>query len=99
MKSSISQLNKVYFWDVDFAKLDKSKSKRLIIERVINLGNLSEIKLLREIYTADEIRQTLCNLNYLDPKTLNFGSLLFNIPKTRFKCYIKKSSAHKPWNY
>lgn len=90
MESSVNQLNKAYFWDVDFNKLDKSKSRRLIIERVMNLGNLSDIQLIRQLYTEDEIIQTICNLKFLDPKTLNFVSLLFNIPKTRFKCYIKK---------
>ena len=99
MADSLSQLSKVYFWDVDFHKLDKSKSMRLIIERVINLGNLSDLRLIRKIYTEDEIRQTICNLNYLDPKTLNFASLLFNIPKTSFKCYTKKQSVPTPWNY
>ena len=99
MESSLAQLNKVYFWDVDFSNLEKSKSMRLIIERVINLGNLSDILLIKKIYTEDEIKQTLCNLDYLDPKTLNFASLLFNIPKTRFKCYIKKRSVPTPWNY
>ena len=99
MTDSLSQLNKAYFWDVDFDKLDKTKSRRLIIERVINLGNLSELKLIRSIYTDTEIVQTICNLNYLDSKTLNFVSLLFNIPKTRFKCYTKKQSVPTPWKY
>jgi hypothetical protein len=99
MESTLNQLNRAYFWDVDFNKLDKTKSMRLIIERIMSLGNLSDIILIRKIYTEDEIRQTICNLKYLDPKTLNFVSLLFNIPKTRFKCYIKKQSVHIPWNY
>ena len=93
----LEQLNKAYFWDVDFNKLDKIKSMRLIIERVINLGNLKDIQLIRQLYTEEEIKQTICNLNYLDPKTLNFASLLFNIPKTRFKCYTKKQSVPTPW--
>jgi len=97
MTDCLSQLNKAYFWDVDYTKLDKTKSRRLIIERVINLGNLSDLKLIRSIYTDTEIVQTICNLNYLDSKTLNFASLLFKIPKTRFKCYTKKQSVPTPW--
>jgi hypothetical protein len=99
MESTLNQLNKAYFWDVDFNKLDKTKSMRLIIERIMSLGNLNDINLIRKIYTEDEIRQTICSLKYLDPKTLNFASLLFNIPKTRFKCYTKKQSVRIPWNY
>jgi len=99
MESILNQFNKAYFWDVDFDKLNKSRSGRLIIERIINLGNLHDIHILKKIYSEEEIKRTLCNLAYLDPKTLNFASLLFNIPKTRFKCYIKKQSAPIPWNY
>lgn len=99
MEFSLNQLNKAYFWDVDFNKLEKYKSMRLVIERVINLGNLEDIRLIQKIYSEHEIRETLCKLNYLDPKTLNFASLLFNIPKTRFKCYTKKQSVQKPWTY
>lgn len=99
MPALIEQLNKAYFWDVDIAKIDEEKSKRLIIERVINYGNLHEIKLIKEFYGIKEIRSTLCKLNYIDPKTLNFISLLFHVPKTKFKCYTRKQLTNQPWNY
>jgi hypothetical protein len=34
----------------------------------------------------------------IDPKTLNFVSLLLHIPKTRFKCHIKKQLINQPWS-
>jgi hypothetical protein len=99
MGSSLNQLNKAYFWDVDFNKLEKYKSMRLVIERVINLGNLDDLQLIKEIYSEQEIKETLCKLKYIDPKTLNFSSLFFKIPKTRFRCYTKKQSVQISWNY
>ena len=99
MPALIEQLNKAYFWDVELAKIDSEKSKRLIIERVINYGNLGEIKLIKEFYGIKEIRSTLYKLNYIDPKTLNFISLLFHVPKTKFKCYTRKQLTNQPWNY
>jgi len=99
MQELTKQLNKAYFWDTDTTELDAWQSKRLIIERIINFGNLREIKLIIEFYGTKEIKSTLCELNYIDPKTLNFISLLFNIPKTKFKCYIRKQLTSQPWNY
>lgn len=99
MENSLENLNKVYFWDIEFNTLDKKNSARLIIERIINLGNLDDIHLIKGIYSIDEIKSTLCNLKYMDPKTLNFASKLFNIPKTRFKCYTKKQPVLIHWNY
>ena len=99
MPALLEQLNKVYFWDTDFNKLEEYQSKRLIIERIMNYGNLHEIQLIKAFYGVEEIISTLCNLNYIDPKTLNFISLMFHIPKTKFKCYIRKQLTNQPWSY
>jgi len=95
----IHKINDAYFWDINIKTLDEIKSKRLIIERVANLGNLDEIKLLVNYYGKKELENTICNLNYLDPKTLNFFSLVFNIPKSNFKCFTRKQSKVQHWNF
>lgn len=95
----LQNINKAYFWDIDISSLDEIKSKRLIIERVANLGNLTEIKLLVDHYGKMELINTICNLNYIDPKTLNFFSLVFNIPKSSFKCFTRKQSKVQHWNF
>ncbi len=87
-----------YFWDVDVNKLDADKSKRLIIERVFSLGQIKEISVLIKLYGEKQITDTLSNLNYLDPKTLNFASKLFNTPKEKFKCFTKAQSNRLYWN-
>jgi hypothetical protein len=99
MPALLEQLDKAYFWDVDINQMDEVKSKRLIIERVINYGNLQEIQLVKNHYSVKEVKTILCDLNYIDPKTLNFISLLFHIPKTKFKCYTRKQLTAQPWSY
>jgi len=85
MSGFLEHINKAYFWDINPVNLDEVKSKGIIIKRVMNYGNLQEIQLVKEFYGVNEITTTLCNLNYIEPKTLNFVSLLFHIPKTKFK--------------
>jgi hypothetical protein len=92
------QINPIYFWDVNIAQMDDIKSKRLIIERVCSLGNLKEIKLLLNVYGKTEVISELCNLNYIDNKTLQFFSIIFNIPKKKFKCYRNKQLSHQHWS-
>ncbi|MEI6050162.1 MAG: hypothetical protein WCS03_14760 [Bacteroidota bacterium] len=70
----------------------------MIIERVFIFGNLKEIKFLIDYYGKKEIVEELCNLNYLDPKTLNFVSKLFNKPLESFKCYTRKQLMTQHWN-
>jgi hypothetical protein len=92
------QLKPQYFWDVDLLKLDVIEGKRLIIERVITLGTLKEINLIIEQYGKAEVIRVICNINYLDPKTVNFFSKLFNLPKRNFRCYTRRQLKPQHWN-
>lgn len=92
------KIRKELFWDVDSNSLDEHKNRRLIIERIFSLGNLQEIKQAIDYYGKKNVINTLRNLNYIDPKTLNFLSVIFNISKSNFKCYIRKQSSTQHWN-
>jgi hypothetical protein len=94
----IISLRKAYFWDLDRSDPDSEVSDRLIIERVFSLGDLKEIRMIIDYYGKKKTIEVLSSLNYLDPKTLNFVSKLFNRPRKRFKCYIRKLSTTQHWN-
>ena len=94
----LNLLNPQYFWDVDIRKLDSEKAKRFIIDRVFGLGKANEIKLVIEFYGSGTVADVLKNINYLDPKTLNFVSKLFNISLQSFKCYRRKQLTPPHWN-
>jgi hypothetical protein len=94
----IRSLKPQYFWDVDTSDNCIHISRRLIIERVFTFGNLKEIKHLINYYGKEVIVEELCNLNYLDPKTLNFVSKLFDKPKKSFRCYTRKQLIVQYWN-
>ena len=94
----ITRLNPQYFWDVDPLTLDENSSARLIIERVFTLGEIHEMNLLISFYGREKVMDVLCKLPYLDPKTLNFVSRLFNIPLKSFRCHRLKQSKPQHWN-
>ena len=94
----VKQLKPQYFWDVDLLKLNDIAATRLIIERVITLGTLKEIYLLIDRYGKAEITRIICNINYLDPKTCNFFSKLFNLSKRNFRCYTRRQLKPQHWN-
>ena len=50
-------------------------------------------------YGREEVERILLNLNFLDPKTLNFVSKFFNRPKSDFKCYTRKQLTVQHWDY
>ena len=87
MGTLLRKLNPVYFWDVDCAAMDEQTSKRMIITRVFERGSLHEIQLIQDFYGRDTIIATLTRQAYIDPKTLHFISVIYGIPKSKFKCY------------
>lgn len=97
-KKILKLIDPNYFWDVDFGRLDTNKSKRLIIERIFSLGRLEEMVALLHFYGTNEVFKTLSQINYLDPKTLNFVSMVFGKPKSSFKCYTRTHSNLQYWS-
>ena len=94
----IDKLNLNYFWDVDFSRYNGHPRERLIIERVFNLGSVEEINLVIDFYGRQRVIDVLLQVNYIDPKTLNFIAKLFRIPEKKFRCHKQKLLKNQHWN-
>lgn len=90
--ATLKNLSPHLFWDVDRTKLDLNKNKRLIIQRVFLRGDISDIKILLQLYDLDTIKEEIIKAGFLDKKTLKWASDFLNIPKTKFLCYVKELS-------
>jgi hypothetical protein len=89
---------KELFWDIDSTAIDVIKHKRIIIERVLTLGNLDEFKFLLNTYSPQTLVNEIEQIGYLDPKTLNFVVSFFNINKNKLRCYTRKQSTTQHWD-
>ena len=98
-KTAASIFSTNLFWDTDVTALDTKKHARYIIERVLLRGRLSDWFALVRLYGLEEIKQESMKLRYLDKVTLNFCSKLFNVPKSKFRCYNQPRSIQKLWPY
>lgn len=78
--------------------MDINRSKRLIVERIYSLGSIYEINLINDYYGEESVLEVLKNLNYIDPKTLNFISKLFNEPLQSFKCFTRTPLTARHWS-
>ncbi len=95
----ISQYTSALFWDIDIKTLSEEDHAGFIIRRVCMLGTWQDWTLLKSHYGIDKIKSELLQARYLDYKTLNYFSLIFNIPKEKFRCYSFQQLAPKHWNY
>jgi hypothetical protein len=95
----ISQLTPTLFWDTDISSISETEHAAFIIQRVCMLGTWNDWLLLKAGYGLQKIENELLNARYLDQKTLNYFSILFNIPKDKFRCSFFQPSAQKHWTY
>ena len=92
------KIRKELFWDVDPEKIDENTNRRMIIERVLNLGEIDEFLSLVQFYGRKILRDEITKIAYLDPKTLNFVISYFGINKKDLKCFTKKQSQEIHWH-
>ena len=94
----IAELKPQYFWDVDLSGLNEDSARRLIIERIFSLGDIHEINLVINFYGEKKVVEVLSNLTYIDPRTFNFITKLFNKSGEEFRCYQLKQSKPRYWS-
>jgi len=92
----LSKLSKFLFWDCNIDQLDPDVDRNLILERVFSLGTENDEREVFDYYGKDFIKHTILKIKYLDKKTLNYLSIVFDIPKEEFKCY-KRSLSKNPF--
>ena len=98
MKQSLSNsLSKHLFWDVAPSKLDIERNKKLIIQRVLDYGMLSDWEFIYNRYGLEEIVKIALSIKDLDFKSASFVSLLSGIPKEEFACYLTKPLTQRHW--
>ncbi|SIS84656.1 DUF6922 domain-containing protein [Belliella pelovolcani] len=94
-----SHFSSYLFWDIAVDSLDWDTSAPLIVERVLQLGQLEDWNLLKSYYGIDKILELAKKLNSLDDVTINFLCTIFEQKKEDFKCYTRRQSSPHFWNY
>ena len=68
-----------YFWDCDFNKLSWEDYSFFITERILNFGNMDDIKWLLGITDRDFIKKVVTESRNLNKKTRNFWNVMYDI--------------------
>jgi hypothetical protein len=90
------RLSAPLFWDCNAAALDADNDINLILERVFTRGTEDDEKEIFRYYVKNRLKEAVINIKCLDKKTLNYLSIILNIPKDRFKCY-KQTLSENPF--
>ena len=93
------EISKRIFWDVNAAEIDYEKDRFFVIERVLNYGVWNDFKSLLQFYGDATIKQEIIKSAYLKKDVLNFVCFYFDLKISQFKCYKRRQSQEKHWNY
>ena len=91
MQSNLPKNLNKYFWDTNISNLSLEKNSTYIIERLLELGDLNELEWLNKNYSKEQISKTLQSSSRISPKTGNFFSIYYGIPKESLVCMKKHS--------
>ncbi len=93
------QLRPSLFWDANLATLDPQKHKAQVIERTLMRGTKQEFDLVLQYYSWETVKKIALAARYLDKYTLSFCSVIFDTPKTEFRCYKLAQLNPGHWDY
>lgn len=93
----MTAFSKSLFWDLDLATFDFEKGRRLVVQRVLTLGTMSDLRALVALYSPSMIRQTVLAISDWEPQIRNFIAVWLDIPKEAFACSTSRLSRRKHW--
>lgn len=85
-------------WDINPETFDIQKGRRLVVHRVLTLGTLEDLHLLKKLYSLADIRNEVLKIKDWDAKVLNFISFWLGIPREQFACCTHRQSHLKHWD-
>ncbi len=88
-KTKVPEFLRSYFWDVRFEELEIERSAFFIIKRVLDRGNLGDIRWLIKTYGKDEIKKVVMVTRDLARPTGNFWADILRLDKTQVPCLQK----------
>jgi len=65
-----------FFWETEFCQIKVDKNKPYIIERILELGDLSAVSWIFSNYTKNEIKEVLGKSRKVSAKSRNFWQLI-----------------------
>lgn len=75
------------FWDAD--EIDEAQHAAYVIARVLDYGDMKDVRMLRKIYPDKKIIEVIRTRRGLFPKTGKYWAIKFDIPLTEVSCLRK----------
>jgi len=97
--STVPNLNRVFFWDLDIDAMDFEKAYKTIIARIIERGGQDEIDEILRFYGLEKVIRTIRDEIYFLPNYAIERALKFfpQLKKEEMYCYLNRKD--KPYHW
>ncbi|RLC66094.1 MAG: hypothetical protein DRI48_05470 [Chloroflexi bacterium] len=74
------------FWDTDFDRLRVEGHERYVIERVLEYGDVPQVRWMMRRFPKEQIAETLRRTRRLSPKSAHFWASILDVPIEEIRC-------------
>jgi hypothetical protein len=78
MQTDKPNINSALLWEYNLQTFNWVKSYKIVIERVLQLGNLQEWQEMYRFYTTEQIKETIAWSAQLDKRDKDFSLMFLN---------------------
>jgi hypothetical protein len=83
---SIPESVRRLFWDTAKEEVDPVRHRSYVIRRIVDFGNLDDVKWMRNTYSAGEIGEVIRKSRGLSRRSVLFWSACLRIPPEEIQC-------------
>ncbi|MBR6931391.1 MAG: hypothetical protein IKH61_14365 [Bacteroidales bacterium] len=94
----LQDINPRIFWDMELGTLDYERNAPLIIQRVLEYGDLKDWYAIKKHYGLERIVSISKSFRTLDPVAVAWLCCLSNAKQEDFRCYRIAQLYPTPWN-
>lgn len=86
-----SSISPTLLWEYDLSHFDWWKSRKIVVQRVIERGWLKDFYAAFNLYGGiDGFREIIKEVPSLSPRDMNFVCITFDLKKEELRCYTRK---------
>ena len=91
-------LDRKYFWEFVYDKIDWRVSYRTVIQRILERGEKQDWEELIRFYSEDKVVSTIKDeIAYMPDDIIQETCDFFHLKKEQLRCYIRKQSLPRHW--
>jgi len=88
---NLCSVSSTLLWEYDLSDFDWWKSRKIVVQRILERGWLKDFYAAFNIYGGIEgFREIVKEVPYLSPRDIDFVCIAFNLKKEELRCYTRK---------